>query len=438
MRRAIGLVAALALIAGCNRDAELKAIIDATQAYCDANPVPAFPPPVRAASVYVGAGALTQSWLYWIPKQLLQGGFTTVESAASIAPNVAGHGKYLRFRIAPASTASCAGQHELAPGTDESEWKTLQRNMADLGLRADQCLTAERIAERMSPYWLEVWDASASLEKPAIGLPIERTRVRYQLIEAASGRVMHEHVSEHGFVQVSMSAPFGCLRRQEWAQFTDGIVIGEKAGAASAPAPETVENPLPVTVQSQVPVVESTRDLGRATIDYQSLEQRRARTREATVEGFEVLEGTSTDRHETNPGWPRYLQLVVDGQYRRVRLAWLEGDPHGAHDRPVRLFDLGDRIGLFAVTRGLAPGTRGTIDLSWAEFSRATGSPVLRADTLIRIEDASDVTFQSIVENVQRSADGVRFTVTEISAAAGEEPTLLRETTYLWPLASSP
>ena len=431
--RLAGLFIAATMFSGCNRNAEIRDIIDATTAYCDANPVPAFPAPVSADSVYVGAGALTQSWQNWIPKALLHKGFTTVESAASIAPEVAGAGDYLRFRIAPISDPGCAGQRAIAGGMEPAAWQKVHRNLTDIGLRADQCLAVERVARRQSRYWLEVWDASAELDDPGFGIPVNRQRYRFKAIEAANGRVMHEHVSEYGFVEISMSAPFGCLRRQEWERFTDGIVLGAATKPSAVPqGPQIIENPPSVRVQAAVPIVELTRDLGRTTIDGYSLEQRRARTREATVVGIEILEGTSTKHYETSPGWPRYLQLAVDGQYRRVRLAWLEGTPHGYHDRPVRVFDLGDRIGLFAVTSRVSPGTRGATQLSWAELSRTTGLPILRAEASVPIDAALEVS--SIIENVQRLPEGLRFSVTEIGSPLGQEAVLLREAKYLWPL----
>ena len=76
---------------------------------------------------------------------------------------------------------------------------------------------------------------------------------------------------------------------------------------------------------------------------------RRALTPHEPVDGFEILEGEGRDQGDdnvTHPDWPRYLQLVVDGEYRRIRLAWLEGEPPDPHQRVV-IVSSGDlRVGL--------------------------------------------------------------------------------------------
>jgi hypothetical protein len=431
---AAAMAGVVALLTGCSNETAIRAVVAETEAFCAAHPVPPLPPQVTARSVYVGAGALTQSWHYWIPQRLLQKGFSEVESAASIAPYVQGSGDYLRFRIADADDPGCAGQRALASALPREEWQAMQRRMADQGLRPDQCLAIERSPRRNSPYWLDVWDASAELSQVRLGLPVERKRLHFVLTEAASGRVMHEHYAEHGFVTVSMSAPFGCLRLDEWRAFTDDAVIGAEAGTATAKAPETIDTPPAVAVLHSPPVVESVIDLAGVAIDGLELSNRRKRSAASALAGFDVFEGDSTDPAVTSAGWPRYLQLIVAGHYRRVRLAWLEGSPHGLHDRPVRLFDLGDRIGMLSVTRRLAPETRGAIDLAWAELSRDSGLPVLRADAAVAIDPDSNVAFQSLIENVQRSADGLRFTVTEVGSDPRGRFILLRETRYRWPL----
>lgn len=422
------------LLTGCSNETAIKAVVAETEAFCDAHPVPALPPQVTASSVYIGAGALTQSWQRWIPQRLLQGGFSEVESAASIAPYVPGSGDYLRFRIAAADDTGCAGQRALASALPREEWLAMQRRMADQGLRPDQCLAIERRPLRGSPYRLDVWDTSADLPQVRLGLPVQRKRLHFVLTDAASGRVMHEHYSEHGFVTMSMSAPFGCLRLDEWRAFTDDVVIGAKASTATAKGPEIIDAPPTVAVLQSAPVVESVIDLAGAVIDGLELSKRRKRSSTHTIEGFEVFEGDSTNPAVTSAGWPRYLQLIVDGQYRRVRLAWLEGTPHGLHDRPVRLFDLGERIGILSVTRRLAPETRGAIDLAWAEVSRDGGLPVLRADAAMAIDPDPNVAFQSLIENVQRSSDGLRFSVTEVGSDQRGRFILLRETRYRWSL----
>jgi hypothetical protein len=427
---------AATLLTGCSNEVAIQAVVAETEAFCAAHPVPPLPARVTADRVYVGAGALTQSWLYWIPQRLLQKGFNEVESKASIAPYVQGSGDYLRFRIADANDPGCAGQRALAAAIPPHDWQAMQRRMADQGLRPDQCLAIERATERRSRYLIEVWDANASLSDTGLGVPVERHRRHYLLTDATTGRVMHEHYSEHGFVNHSIPVPFGCLRLAEWKAFTDDVVIGTGAEAAIAKGPEIIEAPPAIDLLRSAPVIESVVDLAHATIDGLELSKRRERSSRFVVQGFDILEGDSSNPHETNPGWPRYLQLVVDGGYRRVRLAWLEGKPHGMHDRPLRMFDLGDRIGVLSVTRRLAPGTRGAIDLSWAELSRDTGLPVLRADAVVAIDPDSNVAFQTLVEQVQRGSDGLSFSVTEVGTTRGARSDfiLLRETKYRWSL----
>jgi hypothetical protein len=448
LRLTLGRFAALALapalLAGCIDEDDIRAVIDETEAFCAAHPVPAFPASVSAERIYVGAGALTRSWSYWIPERLLQKGFIEVESAASIAPYVAGSGEYLRFRIAAADDPGCAGQRALAAHLGPQDWQRTHRHMVDLGLRADQCLAIERVPRRRSPYWIEAWDASASMPDTHSGLPVERKRVRFVATDARSGKVIHEHFAEYGFVNVSMSAPFGCMRQPEWNRFSDELVHGAGGAAAGTAAaspavaavPTTIEQPPQVEVGSGELQVESIRDLGGKPIDGRELSQRRERSAATHVAGFEILEGEETDPHVTHPGWPRYLQLSVDGAYRRVRLAWLEGEPHGMHDRPVRLFDLGGRIGVFAVTRRIGPETRGAFDLSWAELDRDTGLPMRRVDGVMPIDPDSDTSFQSLIEAVQPGADGLRFVLTEVGVQrdSGQDShfVLRRETRYHW------
>lgn len=423
------------LVTGCSNETAIKAIVAETDAFCAAHPVPPLPAPVTAGSVYVGHGALTQSWQNWIPQRLLQKGFTEVESAASIAPHVKGKGDYLRFRVADAADPACAGQRALAAAMPPQKWQTMQRHMTNRGLRPDQCLAIERVTARRSAYWIEVWDANASLRDAGLGVPVERYRRRYVLTDAASGHIMHEHHSEHGFVYRSMSVPFGCLRLAEWKAFTDDVVIGSAVDVAAASGPEMIESPPALVVLRSDPVIESVIDLARTIIDGMELSNRRKHSTGFQVPGFEVFEGDSYNLAETSPGWPRYLQLVVGDAYRRVRLTWLEGEPHGRHDRPVRMFDLGERIGILSVTRRLAPETRGKIDLAWAELSRDTGLPLLRAVAAVAIDPDSDVASQTLIEHVQRSADGLRFSVTEVAySREASNFILLRETKYHWPL----
>jgi hypothetical protein len=443
---------ATTLLAGCSREEDIRAVIDETEAFCAANPVPDFPASVTASSVYVGAGALTRSWHHWIPARLLQHGFTEVESAASIAPYIEGRGQYLRFRIADAGDAGCAGQRAFAAHLGPAEWQTTQRRLVDQGLRPGQCLAIERTPRRTSPYWIEAWDAAASLSDLHEGLPLERKRIRFVLTEARSRRVLHEHFAEYGIVNASFAVPFGCMRRQEWDRFSDQLVLGSGgSGAAnrsdasgdSTPAvptgPTMIEQPPAVAVETAELEMESSRDLGGVKIDGLELSKRRERSSRTRIDGFEILEGEGREQGDynvTNPGWPRYLQLVADGEYRRVRLAWLEGEPHGMHDRPVRMYDLGDRIGVFAVTRRMSPETRGAVDLSWAEMARDTGLPVRRIDGVMPIDPDSDVVFHSLIEDVQASEDGLRFTLTEVGVRRGSGDgsgwVLLRESKYRW------
>lgn len=444
-------LAATTLLAGCSREEDIRAAIDETEAFCAANPVPAFPSSVTASSVYVGAGALTRSWHHWIPARLLQHGFAQVESAASIAPYIGGRGQYLRFRIADADDPGCAGQRALAAQLGPAEWQDMQRRLVDQGLRPDQCLAIERTPRRTSPYWIEAWDAAASLSDRHEGLPLERKRIRFVLTEARGRRVLHEHYAEYGIVNASFAVPFGCMRRQEWDRFSDELVLGsgvrgadravaaDDVAGAVATGPTLIEQPPAVEVETGTLEAESSRDLGGEKIDGLELSQRRERARRTRVDGFEILEGEGRDRGDdnvTHPGWPRYLQLIVDGQYRRIRLAWLEGEPHGMHDRPVRMYDLGDRIGVFAVTRRMSPETRGALDLSWAEMARGTGLPLRRVDAVMPIDPDSDVVFNSLIENVEANDDGLRFTLTEVGvrpqAGEGSGWVLLREHTYRW------
>jgi hypothetical protein len=107
-------------------------------------------------------------------------------------------------------------------------------------------------------------------------------------------------------------------------------------------------------------------------------------------------------------------------------------------DRPPRLFDLGGRIGIFSVARRLPPGTRGAIDLSWAELARDTGLPQLRAEGVVHV----DPDFASLVwvENVQRSDDSLLFSVTEIGTGSDYgmdvNRVMLRESRYRWALVA--
>jgi hypothetical protein len=439
--------ALLALLAstflvGCGSEEDVRAVMAETEAFCAAHPVPALPARVQSSRIYIGPGALTRSWLYWIPERLLQKGFAEVESAASIAPYISGQGEYLRFRIAAATEPGCSGQQALATHLGPAEWPRIQRHLVDLGLRPDQCLSIERTPERKSPYWIEGWDVSSALPDRHEGLPIERKRVRFVATDARSRRVVHEHFAEYGFVNTSFATPFGCMRREDQDRLTDEWVQGERAGdtrgATTVPAagPETIEQPPSVPVQPSTVTIEWTKDLGNVTIPGLELSQRRQRSTTGGVTGFEILEGESNNPSETNPKWPRYLQMSADGAYRRIRLAWLEGEPHGMHDRPVRLYDLGDRIGLFAVTRRLRPETRGAFDLSWAELSRDTGLPLRRVDGVMPLAADADTGFQSLIEDVQFSNDGVGFTLTEVGVqrdpGVGSDFVLRRETRYRW------
>ncbi len=437
---AAGLLAALIVLTGCDPREEIEATVAETDAFCAANPVPPLPAPLQADRVFIGAGGLTRSWMYWIPERLLRGGFVEIESPASIAPYIDGTGEFLRFRIATATDPGCAGQAALARSLPPQDWQRIQRHWVDLGLRQDQCLAIERSAIRRSPYWLEVWDASAQLRDPGPGVPIERKRIHFVAREAASGRVLHEHYAEHGFINLGMPTPFGCMRRAEWDAFTDTLIRGTVTRAVAEPAgPETIETPaLPPTLRSE-PVAERVRDLGRTPIDGVLLSQRRE-VAGADVEGFEVLIGRDTNPYAINPAWPRYLQLSLDGRYRRVRLPWLEGVPHGMHDRPLRLFDLGERIGLLSITQFRSPERRGIVDLSWTEFSRADGLPLLRADASVSVDPEAES--DSLVEDVERTADGLRFRLTEIDVERGAGMTggfvQTRETSWFWPIPARP
>lgn len=440
--RAALLLGLVALLPACSNRAAIDAAVAETEAFCAANPVSPLPAPLQADSLYIAPGGLTRSWHYWIPERLLRHGFSEIESAASIAPYVAGSGEFLRFRVAAANDPGCAGQAALLADLDPQSAATLTRHWADVGLGPDQCIAFERIAARRSPYWLEVWDASAKLRDPGLGVPVERIRRHFVAREAASGRVLHEHYSENGFINLGMPTPFGCLRKAEWDAFTDTLVQGS---ATSAPAPsagpELIEDPpLPPTLRSAA-VAETVLDLGSETIDGMLLHQRR-NPNGGSIEGIEILIGRDANPNAINPAWPRHLQLVVDGRYRRVRLAWLEGMPHGVHDRPLRLFDLGERIGLLSITQHPTPERRDLVDLSWSEFSRSSGLPLLRADTTLDLGSDATRSVPSLVEDIERSADGIRFRLTEIGTqrteGRGSDWVLRRQTDWFWPIPSQP
>lgn len=432
MMLAIG--SSAALLAACSSEDRTKALVAETEAFCAANPVPAFPASVSARSVYVGPGAMLQSWAYWIPRQLLKGGFAEVESAASIAPFVKGSGDYLRFRIAPTSDPGCAGQQALAASHDPSTWQMMRSKMIEQGLRPDQCLAIERTSQRRSEYLLEVWNVSAALSEPGFGVPVQRERRRYVATEVATGRVLHEHFTENGFVTAGMSLPFGCTRHDAWNTFSEQLVRG--AGAAAAVTTTVIEALPEIAVLRSNPQIESVTDFGRTPIENKMLSVREEGLVSPVIEGITLLEGGEVNPSSVNPEAPRYLQLAVDGNYRRVRLAWLEGNPHGMRDRPPRLFDLGSRIGIFSTASRLPPGTRGAIDLSWAELARDTGLPQLRAEGVVHV----DPDFASLVwvENVQRSGDSLLFSVTEVGTGSDYgmdvNRVLLRESRYRWAL----
>lgn len=435
-------LAVATLVGGCASEDDLRAVIAETEAFCAANPVPEFPPSVKASSIYVGAGALTRSWMYWIPERLLKHGFTEVESAASIAPYIAGSGEYLRFRIADAADPGCAGQQALALHLGAEVWQRISRHWADLGLRPDQCLAIDRTSQRRSAYRIEAWNASDHLSDLHVGLPVERKRIRFVATDAANGRVLHEHFAEYGNMNASFAVPFGCMRRPEWDRFSDELVQGAgNPAAAEATGPIMVEQVPVIDVLTGELQRESSRDLGGVPIDGLELSRRRERSSAGGVEGFEVLEGDGHNPHETHPDAPRYLQMVANGSYRRIRLAWLQGQPHGTHDRPIRMFDLGDRVGLLAITRSVSPESRGAFALSWAELARDSGLPVRRVEGVMPIDPAPDVTSQSLIEDVQPDGDGLRFTLTEIgvrefgvrrTAGADSHFVLLKETKYRW------
>ncbi len=431
---ALSLGGVAALLAGCSNDHGSKALMAESEAFCAANPVPAFPASVSANSVYIGQGALLQSWLHWIPRQLLQGGFAEVESAASIAPYIKGSGDYLRFRIAPDSDPACAGQRALAAELDPRAWQAMRVDMIELGLRPDQCLAIERTGQRRSEYLLDVWNISAGLPEPGFGVPLRRERIRYVATEAATGRVIHEHFSEKGFVSAGFSVPFGCPRFPEWKTFSEQLVLG--SGDAVAASMTVIEAPPEIVPLSTDPELESVTDLGQATPGLEMYLARQNGLASAVIQGIDLLEGGEINPSGISPDAPRYLQLAVDGAYRRVRLAWLEGIPHGMRIHPPRLFDLGKRIGVLSVGCRSGPGTRGLFDLSWAELARDTGLPLLRAEGVVRINP----NFETLVwfENVQRTADSLQFTVTEIGKGrdyGSDEPrVLLRESSYRWAL----
>lgn len=428
---------ALAL-AGCSNEDRTKAIVAETDAFCAAHPVPPFPASVSARSVYIGDGAMMK-WQHEIPNRLLQQGFVEVESAASMAPSVQGSGDYLRFRIAPVSDPGCSGQRALAAAMAPDQWQTMRRLMFDWGLRPDQCLAIERTAVRRSDYWLEVRDQSAELPKPGLGDRLQRERRHFVATEAASGRVLHEYFSEHGFLNVAYGVGFGCARQAEWQTFSTQLVRG--AGGAIGKAPGVIEAPPEIAVLRSEPLLASVKDLGLTPIHHTALWDRGKRSIGPAVAGIDVLEGDSPKFHGAAPNGARYLQLPVDGEFRRLRLTWLEGDPHRQHDHPVRVFDLGNRIGLLSVTRRNRPGTRGAIDLSWAEVARDTGLLQLRADSVVPVDPASSLDSLNLIENVQRTADGLQFSVTEIGLGrdhgVNANEILLRESRYRWNLVES-
>lgn len=423
------------LLASCASEDRTKALVTQTDAFCAANPIPAFPASVSARSVYIGTGALTK-WQHRIPQRLLQEGFVEVEAAASMAPSVKGSGDYLRFRIAPASDPGCAGQRALAASMEPEKWQTMRRLMFDWGLRPDQCLAIERTAERRSEYWVEVWDSSADLPKPGFGVPVQRERRRFVATEAATGRVLHEHFSEHGFLGPSFSVPFGCLRLDESTIFFEQLVHG--TGGAIGSPPTVIEPPSDAVVLRSDPLLESVTDLGLAPIEHAVLWDRAKRSLGSAIEGVDLLEGDSPKFYEAGPNAARYLQLAIDGEFRRVRLTWLEGSPHGRHDRPVRVFDLGSRIGILSITRRVLLGTRGAMDFSWAELERDSGLLQVRADTVVPIDPDSSLDSLNLIENVQRTPAGLRFSLTEVGLGQKHgvlvDHVLLRESWYHWAL----
>lgn len=434
-----------AAIAGCTADERIEAVIARTDAFCAAHPAHAWPAPVDADALYVGAGAPMETWHTWIPERLLEGGFAEVESDASIAPALAGTGRYLGFRVAPATDPACAGQAAMMAALDPRERERTRRVWIEQGLRPDQCIAIERKPTRRAAYWIEAWDASAQMPPVDRDLPIRRVRTHRVLREAATGAVRHGLHTEHGFVTAGMPIPFGCLRHAEIRRFTDTLVVGTHRapeGSTHAAGPEILDAPtLPPTLRT-TPVAERVRELGRVRIGGMPLSARRT-PRSHAIPGIDVLLGDADDANSTgvNPSWPRYLQLVHDGRYRRVRLSWLEGSPHGAHETPLRLFDLGDRIGLLSVTERMPPGDTYFVDLSWAEFDRADGLPRLRADAAIRVGLEPRDRGPILLEDVQRTSAGLRFRLTEvgIDSAPGDASgfVLVRETAWRWPLPAN-
>ncbi len=432
---ALALGSLSALLAGCVGEDRTQALVAQTDAFCAANPVRPFPASVSARSVYIGTGALTK-WQHRIPQRLLQEGFVEVEAAASMLPSVKGSGDYLRFRVAPASDPGCAGQRALAESMEPDKWQTVRRLMFDWGLRPDQCLAIERTAERRSEYWVEVWDSSADLPAPGFGVPVHRERRRFVATAAATGRVLHEHFSEHGFLKLSFSVPFGCMRLDESTAFFNKLVRG--TGGAIGSPPTVIEPPPDVAVLRSDPLLESVSDLGLAPIEHAVLWDRAKRSLGPAIEGVDLLEGDSPTFYEAGPNGARYLQFAVDGEFRRVRLTWLEGSPHGQHDRPVRMFDLDGRIGILSVTRRIQVGSRGAIDLSWAELARDSGLLQLRADAVVPIDPDSSLDSLNLIENMQHGPEGLRFSVTEVGLGQKHgvlaDHVLLRESRYRWGL----
>ncbi|UXI66431.1 hypothetical protein [Tahibacter amnicola] len=436
-------LAVSAVLQGCNSEQRAKAAIAETDAWCQANPVPASLGPITARSVYADPHALTTTAAHWAVGLMLRDGVDFVESNASIAPQAPGTGQYVRFRIGKAGEATCLRYANRAPAPPGP-----MRNPAswiDLGLRADECLAAERVASLTSEYRVTVDPVTEGLPDLS-GLPMTQHRLRIRVKNAATGEVAYELARGYGYIHDAFDIPFGCLRLDEMRRMEQGLFRGDPSKARSPGGSVAIVEPAEVPVLERDPVAESSTGIAHQPTTRAAVEERQKRSQAATVDGFDVfLDGASEldagNQGVVHPAWKRYLEWTSEGTYVRTRMAWLEGQPYGVHERPIRLYDLGDRIGVLAVIWQYAPDVRDRALLSWAEFSRSNGHLVRRVQGSFPVESRFQVAGDSLVEAITPIDGGLRFTVAEVTSIGPKGETggtwILRETPYRWDFQAS-
>ena len=404
--RKAALVAALLAGSGCAQ----KSALDQ---FCAQHPGLAPTEPVRTASHYRAPGLRFENWLDWGATMLLDRGYAVVETTRLadhpgdrvISRALSEYDGIIRMSIAKLGDPRCVQSDATLAALDATRRDRFRLELADRGLRADECLAIETPEGLASSHALEINELAPPEDGYAPGLA--EWRHHHVFREVEGDRTLAEYW-DGGWTKDGQVHT--CNRNTDFARFRDELV-----------APADDADPREAVVELRPPprfrAVERAPDAGAkqptASIPRGELDAMRGNDAASTFPRVTLARRTQAGTLVQAP--------MPDGRWMRMPL-----DAEVYEWDAAKLFALGGRPALLIARRGEAAMT-----LELSQFTASFGPAVRWTASVPFTGEAKDRTL--LLRDVADEGGRAAFTLVELGDADAESNVaVLSSTRYRW------